>query len=88
MRRRGMGLVLLLASALAACGGEGLCIGTGGVIDVCKELFTREECAEYDDQAVNGSDWEFARGSCEARGFTVECYPHDWVRSEDADVCD
>lgn len=47
--------------------GEGLCIGTGGVIDVCKELFTREECAEYDDQAVNGSDWEFARGSYEAR---------------------
>lgn len=85
-QRRAIALLITLVGG--GCGGEGLCIGTGGVIDECKEGFSQDECAEWDDLGVNGSTWTFARGSCENQGFTVSCGPGDWVTPADADICD
>jgi hypothetical protein len=78
--RLGLVFVMLLlvgGSILSACGGDGACVGSGGGIllsPVCKEDWTRIECQEWDDEGINGADWNFYSGdSCEDLGYTDRC---------------
>jgi hypothetical protein len=41
---------------------------------VCKEDWTRIECQEWDDEGINGANWDFYGGdSCEDLGYTDRC---------------
>jgi hypothetical protein len=73
----------LAAIVLTACGGSGLCEGTGGIIDECYEGWTQAECDDWDAEEVNGSDWVWhSSGSCEGYGYVVEC-EDVWVTSSE-----
>lgn len=74
---------LFLAGLASNCGlgGGGSCVGTGGVVDECKQDWTKEECKDWDDQGVNGANWDWAAKSCEARGYDVECSDGSYVQS-------
>lgn len=72
---------------LVGCG-PGLCEGTGGDVDECKEGWSKDECAEWDDLEVNGADWTFhGSGTCDGLGYTTECPDGSWLRPEDAGLC-
>lgn len=68
---------------LTACGGNGLCEGTGGIVDECFEGWTQEECAEWNAESANGATWTWhASGSCAGRGYSYDC-EGVWVLSSD-----
>lgn len=72
---------------LVGCG-PGLCEGTGGIVDECKEGWSRAECEEWDEEEVNGASWTYhGAGTCEGRGYSVECPDGSWVLPQDADLC-
>jgi hypothetical protein len=74
-------VVATTLATLTACGGSGLCEGTGGIVDECFEGWTRDECEEWDDESVNGASWTWhASGSCEDRGYSVDC-DGAWLQS-------
>ena len=73
----------ILLAGIAGCGTGGVCIGTGGIIDVCKEDWTRAECNEWDAMQVNGANWNYSSGSCEGRGYTVQCSDGSYVLPSD-----
>ena len=75
-------LAAIIAAIFASgCGGVGACVGAGGIVDVCKEDWTREECDEWDAEGVNGSSWSWQAGSCESAGFSAQCEDGTWVYS-------
>jgi hypothetical protein len=78
--RLGLIVLLLLASPmiLSACGGgTGACVGSGGDVllsPVCKPDWSRAECQEWDDEGINGAEWNFFSGdSCQDLGYTDRC---------------
>jgi hypothetical protein len=72
---------LLTVTALAACDLTGACVGTGGIVDECKEGWTQQECTDWDEQEVNGASWSLhLGGSCEAVGFPFECADGGFVK--------
>ena len=88
--RRSPRLLLVVAAAIsmtaalavAGCGpAVGSCVGTGGIVDSCKEGWTEEECADWNDQGVNGSTWTFSKASCEENGYSAVCSDGTHVRS-------
>lgn len=71
-------MILVGGVLLSACGGGGgACVGSGGGIllsPVCKQDWSRSECQEWDDEEINGADWNFYSGdSCEDLGYTDRC---------------
>ena len=78
---------LMFMLGFSACGSDSTCIGTGGVIDSCKEGWTEEECAEWDQESVNGSDWTITGGSCAEHGYTAECPDGTFLKPADASSC-
>lgn len=85
MRRQ---LWMVLAAALAVGCGPGLCEGTGGIVDECKQGWDRSECEAWDTEEVNGASWEFhGSGTCEGLGYTAECSDGSWLLPEDAGLC-
>jgi hypothetical protein len=70
-------LSMLMATVQCICSGTGACVGSGGSIlhsPVCKEDWSRGECAEWDDENINDASWRFRSGrSCEGLGYTDEC---------------
>jgi hypothetical protein len=83
-------VALLLASFLTTavvvplwgCGNQlGACVGTGGIVDECKEGWTRDECEDWDAQEVNDASWSWHSKSCEKLGYTVECADGSFVMS-------
>ncbi len=73
-------LAMVSIVAASACDFPGACVGTGGLVDECKEDWTRGECAEWDDEEVNGASWSFhAASSCDALGYSVECADGSFV---------
>lgn len=67
-------VALTLPWFASACDLPGACVGTGGIVDECKEDWTQGECAEWDDEEVNGATWTFhAASSCDDLGYGVEC---------------
>lgn len=79
---------LAFLAVLAIGCGPGLCEGRGGIVDECKQGWTADECAEWDELEVNGASWEFyGSGTCEGRGFTTQCPDGSWLLPEDADLC-
>jgi len=71
----------LFAVVLATGCGAGVCIGSGGFVDECKEGWTKAECQEWDDLEVNDASWEHHGGTCESHGFSVQCSDGSWVYS-------
>lgn len=85
-----VGVVCLMVSATisAACGGRvGSCVGTGGVIDSCKEEWTEDECDDWDAQEVNGSTWTWNRKPCDDLGYTATCPDGTHLLPADASSC-
>ena len=66
-------------AALASGCGAGSCEASGGIVDECKDGWTRDECDEWDDIEVNGAGWEYSGKSCEDLGYDVECDDGSWV---------
>lgn len=70
-------LSLLMATVQCICSIEGACVGSGGSIldsPVCKDEWYGGECQEWDDEGVNGANWDFhALRSCEGLGYTDQC---------------
>lgn len=88
LKHRSLGLIItvVIFLGLTACGSDGTCLGTGGVVNVCKEGWTAEECADWDDKAVNGSSWSFySDSSCESLGYPIKCDDGSWVSN--ASIC-
>lgn len=86
MRRtiKTLGVVLVLSGAAVTglcCGGSGSCVASAGIVDECKQDWTRAECAEWDDIGVNGATWTWSGRSCESRGFDVQCSDGSYVRT-------
>ena len=78
----------MIASVLLVGCGPGLCEGTGGIVDECKQGWSRAECDEWDELEVNGASWTYhGSGTCEGRGYTAECSDGSWLRPEDAGLC-
>ncbi|MCC7071645.1 MAG: hypothetical protein IT383_09995 [Deltaproteobacteria bacterium] len=72
--------VLSMLMVVPACDLPGACVGTGGVVDECKEDWTQSECTDWDDQEVNGASWSFhAASSCDDLGYSVECADGSFV---------
>jgi hypothetical protein len=76
-------LTPLLGLLLTGCGASGVCISEGGNVDECKEDWSSDECAEWDDLEVNGASWSFSGGTCEDHGFSEQCSDGSWVASSD-----
>ena len=79
----------VLATIVAACGcgllglsGSGACLTppveySFGLIVYCYTDWEEEECSEWNDERVNGSEWIFHSGqTCEDRG--LEDGSNDW----------
>lgn len=70
-------LSMLMATVQCICSGTGACVGSGGSIlysPVCKEDWSRGECAEWDDENINDANWKFYPGrSCEGLGYDDRC---------------
>ena len=64
-----------------ACETTGACVGQYGVGKYeCKEEWYETECAEWDEDEINGSEWTFhKRSSCEDLGYTIECSDGSYV---------
>jgi hypothetical protein len=72
--------VVLASFSFMSC--TGACVGTGGIVDECKEGWDKSECTEWDELGVNDADWNFHSGkSCEDQGYTVECPDGSFVKS-------
>lgn len=65
-------IFVLLAAFAAACSGDvGACDGYSPVLKrrYCQDDFSQAECADWDQQDVNGASWSFHEGqTCEDRG--------------------
>jgi hypothetical protein len=73
----------LAVLVLTACGGGGLCEGTGGIVDECYEGWTQAECEDWDDESVNGSTWTWhGSGTCAGYGYSLDC-EGVWVQSSE-----
>jgi hypothetical protein len=67
----GFPCVVLLISNCEKLGGTGVCTGFSAEYNstYCKDGWTQDECAEWDDLEVNGVSWTFHRGqTCDERG--------------------
>jgi hypothetical protein len=66
--------LLFLAGVWVACAGTGACIGvrySGSGGPYCKNGWTSAECADWESQGVNSSNWIFYAGqTCEDLGYT------------------
>ena len=60
---------------LMGCGKTGACVGQYGAGKYeCKEDWYEDECSQWDEDEVNGSEWIFhSRKSCEALGYANQC---------------
>ena len=75
-------VVVVFGFALGSCGGvSGSCVGTGGIVDECKQDWTKDECSDWDDQGVNSANWDWSLKSCEDRGFDIQCSDGSYVQS-------
>ena len=85
MSRSSLLLSLMSVAALVllvpACGGTGSCVASGGIVDECKQDWTKEECDDWTRQGVNGSKWTFGSKSCEELGFSVRCADGSYART-------
>lgn len=67
-------------AVLSGCSGGGACVGTGGIVDECKEDWTQGECEDWDAQGVNGANWTYHPAQlCSDLGYTVQCADGSWV---------
>ena len=72
--------IVLASFSFMSC--TGACVGTGGIVDECKEDWSKAECSDWDEEGVNDADWNFHRGdSCADQGYTVECPDGSFVKS-------
>ena len=78
----GLALGCLALGALAsACGGVGSCASSGGLVDECKQDWSKSECEDWNSQQVNGASWSYSSDSCDERGFSVSCADGSYVRA-------
>ncbi len=76
------GLLFVLTIGAAGCGfGGGSCTASGGLVDECKQDWTRAECDEWDGLQVNDASWSYSSKSCESLGFDIECADGSFVRT-------
>ena len=73
-----------LSLCLINCGDGGACegaYGSGAGKEECFDGWDESECADWDEQGVNGSSWVYHSGStCEDLGFTTSCGNNTWVK--------
>ncbi len=74
--------LIVCALLFISCSSTGACVGTGGIVDECKEDWDKDECQEWDDLEVNDANWSWHRGdSCDDRGYSVKCPDGSFVKS-------
>lgn len=67
----GVTCLLLLGTNCEKLSSTGVCTGYSAEYNstYCKDDWTKDECDDWDNQAVNGVSWTFHRGqTCEERG--------------------
>lgn len=73
MKRHILKFFALAWVAVALSGCAGACVSSGGIVDICKNGWTASECAEWNDDRVNGARWQLRGGTCQSLGYSVEC---------------
>ena len=70
-------VILVGITCLCSFGGAGACVGSGGDIlrsPVCNNDWTSAECREWDQEEINGANWDhFGGRTCERLGYTDRC---------------